>query len=101
MAGADANPYLALAGILGGAIIGIEREMSPPDPVRGDAYTMKLRGLPPDWASAIDAFAAGEIVSATLPDVLRDMLVACKRQELTTFAAQVTDFEYEAYLDMV
>jgi glutamine synthetase len=32
---------------------------------------------------------------------LRDMLVACKRQELTTFAAQVTDFEYEAYLDMV
>ena len=101
VAGADANPYLALAGILGGAIIGIEREMSPPDPVRGDAYTMKLRGLPPDWASAIDAFAAGEIVSATLPDVLRDMLVACKRQELTTFAAQVTDFEYEAYLDMV
>jgi glutamine synthetase len=101
VAGADANPYLVLAGILGGAIIGIEREMSPPDPVRGDAYTMKLRGLPPDWASAIDAFAAGEIVSATLPDVLRDMLVACKRQELTTFAAQVTDFEYEAYLDMV
>jgi glutamine synthetase len=101
VAGADANPYLVLAGILGGAIIGIEREMSPPDPVRGDAYTMKLRGLPPDWASAIDAFAGGEIVSATLPDVLRDMLVACKRQELTTFAAQVTDFEYEAYLDMV
>lgn len=101
VAGADANPYLVLAGILAGAIVGIEREIKPPDPVRGDAYSLKLKGLPPDWASAINAFAAGEIVDATLPHVLRDMLVACKRQEMATFAAQVTDFEYEAYLDMV
>ncbi len=36
-----------------------------------------------------------------MPLMLRDMLVACKRQELDTFAAQVTDFEYETYLDMV
>ncbi len=101
VAGADANPYLVLAGILGGAIVGIEREMTPPEPVRGDAYTLKLKGLPPDWASAIDAFDNGEIVEATLPEMLRNMLVACKRQEMATFAAQVTDFEYEAYLDMV
>lgn len=101
VAGADANPYLVLAGILAGAIIGIEREMVPSDPVRGDAYTLKLKGLPPDWASAIDAFAAGSIVEDTMPAMLRDMLVACKRQELDTFAAQVTDFEYETYLDMV
>jgi glutamine synthetase len=101
VAGADANPYLVLAGILGGALIGMEREITPPDPVRGDAYALKLKGLPPDWASAINAFAAGEIVDATLPPMLRDMLVACKRQEMNTFAAQVTDFEYEAYLDMV
>jgi glutamine synthetase len=101
VAGADANPYLVLAGILAGAIIGIERQITPPDPVRGDAYALKLKGLPPDWASSINAFAAGEIVDATLPHMLRDMLVACKRQEMATFAAQVTDFEYEAYLDMV
>jgi glutamine synthetase len=84
-----------------GALVGIERELTPPDPVQGNAYNSKLRGLPPDWASAIDAFAAGPIVEATLPSMLRDMLVACKRQEMATFAAQVTDFEYETYLDMV
>jgi glutamine synthetase len=101
VAGADANPYLVLTGILAGALVGIEREISPPDPVQGNAYNVKLKGLPPDWASAIDAFASGAIVEATLPSMLRDMLVACKRQEMTTFAAQVTDFEYETYLDMV
>jgi glutamine synthetase len=101
VAGADANPYLVLAGILGGALIGIERQIRPIDPVRGDAYALKLKSLPPDWASAINAFADSEIVDVTLPPMLRDMLVACKRQEMATFAAQVTDFEYEAYLDMV
>ena len=101
VAGADANPYLVLAGILAGALHGIEGEVTPPDPVTGDAYELKLKSLPPDWASAIDAFAAGPIVERTLPLMLRDMLVACKRQEMATFALQVTDFEYETYLDAV
>ncbi len=101
VAGADANPYLVLAGILAGALIGIEREIAPSEPVSGDAYALKLKTLPPDWASAIDAFALGPIVEECLPMMLRDMLVACKRQEMATFAAQVTDFEYETYLDMV
>jgi glutamine synthetase len=101
VAGADANPYLVLAGILAGALHGIEGGVTPPDPVTGDAYELKLKSLPPDWASAIDAFAAGSIVERTLPLMLRDMLVACKRQEMATFALQVTDFEYETYLDAV
>jgi glutamine synthetase len=101
VAGADANPYLVLAGILAGALTGIERQKAPPEPVVGDAYEMNLRSLPPDWASAIAAFASGAIVEATFPVMLRDMLVACKRQEMATFAHQVTDFEYETYLDQV
>lgn len=101
VAGADANPYLVLAGILAGALVGIEREIAPPDPVTGDAYALKLKSLPPDWASSIAAFAQGEIVEETLPNMLRDMLVACKRQEMATFAQQVTDFEYDTYLDTV
>jgi glutamine synthetase len=101
VAGADANPYLVLAGILGGALLGIERQIAPPDPVTGDAYLLRLKSLPPDWASAIAAFASGGMVADALPVMLRDMLVACKQQEMNTFASQVTDFEYETYLDMV
>ena len=52
VAGADANPYLVMAGILGAALIGIERELIPPDPTEGDAYAQDLPTLPPDWASA-------------------------------------------------
>ena len=91
--------YLDAMGV--GALVGIERQITPPDPVTGNAYLVKLKGLPPDWASAINAFAVGDIVEATMPIMLRDMLVACKRREMATFAGQVTDFEYETYLDMV
>ena len=101
VAGADANPYLVLAGILAGALHGIEGQVAPPEPVTGDAYELKLKSLPPDWASAIDAFASGPIAENHLPLMLRDMLVACKRQEMATFALQVTDFEYDTYLDAV
>ena len=101
VAGADANPYLILSGILGGALVGIERQIAPPDPVIGDAYALRLKSLPPDWASAIEAFASGSIVADAFPVMLRDMLVACKQQEMNAFALQVTDFEYETYLDMV
>ena len=42
VAGADANPYLVLGSILGGALIGIEQKMTPPDAIVGDAYSLCL-----------------------------------------------------------
>jgi glutamine synthetase len=32
---------------------------------------------------------------------LQSMFLACKRQEIAGFAAQVTDFEFSAYLEVV
>jgi glutamine synthetase len=101
VAGADANPYLVLAAILGAALIGIEREMSPGEPLSIDVYDRKRPKLPPDWASATALFENGTLVHDILPDRLRQSLIACKRQELETFALQVSDFELETYLEAV
>ncbi|MCS6759673.1 MAG: glutamine synthetase family protein [Candidatus Devosia euplotis] len=48
VSGADANPYLVLAGILGAALVGIEDEMKPPKPLKGRAYSERLPKLPAD-----------------------------------------------------
>ncbi len=101
VAGADANPYLVLTAILGGMLLGIEEEWTPPDPVTGDAYSMRLDRLPPDWASAIDAFARGEHGERIFSGRLRRMFEQCKRQELGRFTRHVTDFEYHSYLEAV
>ena len=101
VAGADANPYLVLAGILGAALEGIEQAIAPPEPITGDAYSRDLPDLPPDWASAVDAFEDGTLIPRMLSVTLQKMLVDCKRQEMETFAEHVTDFEYHTYLEIV
>lgn len=101
VAGADANPYLVMAAILGAALIGIERQLAPPAPTRGDAYALDLPSLPPDWASAVAAFENGDLMGEILNPTLNGMIAACKRQEMERFAAHVTEFEYRSYLETV
>ena len=101
VAGADANPYLVLAGILGAALFGIENELTPPDPVRSRSYSERLPKLPADWASAVNAFEDGAMIAAMFDPRLQSLLVACKRQEIAGFAAIVTDLEFSTYLEVV
>ena len=90
-----------LASILGGALLGIEQKMTPPDPIAGDAYAADLPHLPLDWASAIQAFADGRNVQQIYSRRLQRMLTECKTQELKRFMRHVTDFEFHSYLEIV
>jgi len=101
VAGADANPYLILAAILGAALEGIQNEVTPPAAVVGDAYAQASEHLPTDWPTAIQAFDEGSYMQRIFSPVLREMLVTCKRQELQAFSRHVTDFEYHSYLETV
>jgi glutamine synthetase len=101
VAGADANPYLVIAGILGAALYGIENDLQPPDPVSSRAYSERLPKLPADWASAVNTFEEGTIIPQIFDTRLQTLLVACKRQEIAGFAAIVTDLEFSTYLEVV
>jgi glutamine synthetase len=101
VAGADANPYLVLAGILGAALVGIEDQVRPPAPFKGRAYSERLPKLPADWASAVNAFEDGSMIPRIFDASLHSMFVACKRQEIAGFASQVSDLEFSAYLEVV
>ena len=101
VAGADANPYLVLASILGGALLGIEQKMTPADAIAGDAYSQDLAQLPVNWVSAIEAFGNGAHVQQIFSKQLQTLLVDCKTQEVKRFAREVSDFEYHSYLEVV
>mgnify|MGYP005806133829 CR=1 FL=1 len=101
VAGADANPYLVMAAILGAALVGIRNKWTPAPPVTGRAYSENLEHIPSDWGSAVNAFEHGAIAREIFSDELRSMLVACKRQEIAGFVEQVTDYEFSAYLEIV
>jgi len=73
----------------------------PPAPFQGRAYSERLPKLPADWASAVNAFEDGEMIPAFFDETLQSMFVACKRQEIAGFASNVTDYEFDAYLEII
>lgn len=101
VAGADANPYLVLASILGSALEGIEKEALPIEPITGNAYDANLKQLPNNWPAAIKEFSEGSILRNVFNDTLCDLFLACKKQEMDRFSGKVSDFEYRSYLEVV
>ena len=98
VAGGDCNPYLLLAALLGSALDGIERGLTPPAVIEGNAYDQTLPGLAADWSAAIDRFETSDAFGF-LPNLLRENLVRTKRQEVTLLA-NMSDAEVRAlYLD--
>lgn len=97
VAGADCNPYLAVAAVLAGMLEGLDAAVSPPPPQDRVAADVGLR-LPGDWGAAIDAFAVSPFVARWFGVRFRDIFVACKRQDRDTLLAQVSDVEYASYL---
>ena len=100
-AGADANPYLAVAAVLASGLNGVEHGLEPPPPEHGDLYRRDdLDGLP----RTLDAAAARLETSALARDWLGADLVAqhvamcCA--EVAAAAAAVTDWETARYLEV-
>jgi len=100
VAGADCNPYLAVAGILAGMMHGLDAKLDP-----GPAITGEEReghpGLPYNWDDAIDAFDASEVMAKYLGANYQDLFSATKAQEQAEIRKRVTDVEYDAYLSSV
>ncbi len=100
-AGADSNPYLVIAAVLGAALEGMQKQLPCPDPIEGDAYNAGLDNLPLSWQGALAAFVDGDCMQKVFNSTLRQMLVACKEQEIEALATQVSDIEVRSYLDAV
>lgn len=100
VAGADANPYLALAVVLAGILHGMENKLKPPAHVEGNAWDMEhdVPNLPNLMSVAIDRFSQSELIGKYLSEEFQTLFTATKLQELDEFQRRVTDFEIESYL---
>lgn len=101
VAGADANPYLVLAAILGAALQGIEAATPPPPPMTAAADETAGATLPQDWKLAIRAFEESAPMAQIFAPVLRESFAGMKKQELQVFSRQISPFEHETYLETV
>ena len=84
VAGADANPYLVLAAMLGAALEGIENGIEPPEPMAA----AREAALPIDWKQAIEAFERERGVARIFAPILRETFLGMKKQELQVFSSR-------------
>lgn len=100
VAGADANPYLVLAAILGAALDGIERKLTPTAPIEGDAYGVsdQYALLPNRWEPATEAFKQSAFMEKYFGDMFVRVFSSAKEQEQEKLYSRISNVEYEAYL---
>jgi len=101
VAGADANPYLALAALLAGVHYGLTNRIDPGPAVVGDGYAEAARSeqrLPANWFAAVAAFEASAVMRDYLGERFVGMFATVKRTEQDRFFEVVTAADYDWYL---
>jgi len=91
--GGDANPYMALAGMIAGGLYGIENELELEPELTGSAYSSCHPRVPGTLRDARDAFAASPVARAAFGDDVVEHYVHAADVELVAFDAAVTDWE--------
>ena len=84
----SANPYLAVAALLGSARRGIEQGLPQPAEVTVNPAKADLQqpGLPPGQAAAIDALEASETAHEVLGSPIVSGVAAVRRHEVATYS---------------
>jgi glutamine synthetase len=100
VSGADANAYLVLAAVLAGIEHGLAQCIEPAAPVVGNAYDSNAADLPRSWPEALARFERAPVLGRYLGGEFVRLYCATKRQELETFAAAVTPFEFDTYVSL-
>lgn len=101
VAGADANPYLTVASVLGAGLHGIRNESTPPAPITGNAYASGTPSIDYGWNESLAVFEQSPLVNDLFDPLLVRMMLALKRQEIQRFSNQITEFELNSYLESV
>ena len=99
LAGADANPYIVTALVLGAMLRGLDEARDPPPPTELNAYAdPTLTRLAPFMDDAIERFAASRFVTDTVGEEFSRIYCALKQVEYDSFSAHITTLEHQIFL---
>jgi len=95
---ATANPYLAMAGTLAAAYLGIRDGLTPPPVLEGYGYNPESAAmLPQRLGDALDAFESDKELHSVLGEEFCSSFLQYKRNEVERFERFVTDWEFREY----
>ena len=99
VAGADANPYLAVAAILAGIAHGLERKLDcSAETIGGDAGTTPDPKIPFAFLPALERLAKAKILPDYIEPECLKLYVDAKRAEIEKYMGTISRQEYDWYL---
>jgi glutamine synthetase len=98
VAGADANPYLAIAAVLAGMHKGISEKLDPGPAITGNGYAQAAADLPNDWPAALRLLKTSPLLKDYFGERFLEIFHAIKYAECRRFSAQVSELDFEWYL---
>jgi glutamine synthetase len=101
LAGADVNPYVAIAASLASGLYGIEHELELPEPVTANAYEANAWPLPRSLEEATAALKQSRIAKELLGEEFVDHFVQTREWEVRQYQQAVTDWELERYFEII
>ena len=101
LAGADANPYLAMAASVAAGLDGIERNLDPTEPAVNAYAATQAAALPRNLADATKLFHASAFARKWFGDEFVDHFAATREWEVRQFEKAVTDWELARYLETI
>jgi len=93
LAGADVNPYIAVAGLIAAGLHGIDSGLELEPAYDGNAYTSDKPKVPTTLREARDEFAASEVAREAFGAEMVAHYVNAADVELRAFEGAVTDWE--------
>ena len=103
------NPYLTFSVMLAAGLDGIEKGLTPPEPVEENVYEMSaaerhkrgISSLPANLWDAVQLTEKSEVVRKALGEHVFDAFIQNKKIEWDKYAIQVTDYELKRYLPIL
>ena len=98
VAGADANPYLMLAAILGGMLLGLENDLDPGEETTPAHVPTDTSKLTHDFLTAVERFRASAFIADIFGERYQKLYGETKHKEALSHLRTVSDFDYRTYL---
>ena len=101
--GADANPYLALACLLGAGLYGVKHKLEPEAPMAGNVYEQEVpegQRFPESFRAGIERFRASQPARELFGDRFVDTYAATRDFQEREFRAKVTDQELRRFFEL-
>ncbi len=99
--GADANPYLALAALLGSGLYGLEHKLELPEPVSGNGYAQDAPRLSKNLGEAAQRIAGSELAREILGADFVEHFANTRLWEWRQYERAVSDWELKRYFEII